>query len=252
MQGRNLNGLSLGTPAVRANHFPTIYVVDRDMSVRESLEELIRTAGWQVESFVSAEEFLARPRTLQPGCLLLDVSLPQLDGLDLQDIIADRHETPVVFVTSQHDIRMTVRAMKAGAVDFLTKPFSSAAILSAVQCALDRSCQALAEEGALRILKHRYASLTPREREVLALVVSGLLNKQVAAELDISEVTVKAHRGKMMRKMAAGSFAGLVNMAAQLPRDGDDRSAGRRVSRDRNTPLLAALDFSRRGARAVY
>jgi FixJ family two-component response regulator len=212
------------------------------MSARESLEVLVRAAGWQVESFASAEEFLARPRAMQPGCLLVDVSLPELDGLDLQETIADRHETPVVFVTSQHDIRMTVRAMKAGAVDFLTKPFSSAAILSAVQCALDRSRKALAEENALRVLKLRYALLTSREEEVLALVVTGLLNKQVAAELGISEITVKAHRGNMMRKMAARSFAELVNMAAQLPRIDEGRSAGWRGLRGRKSSSPRAID----------
>jgi FixJ family two-component response regulator len=217
MQVQEARNQSLETSSLRTPHLPTVFIVDEDSLVRESLEELIQTAGYQVESFASAEQFLARPRALRPGCLILDVALPQLDGLALQEIIADRRETPLIFVTAQHDIRVTVRAMKAGAVDFLTKPFNGAALLSAVQSALERSRHALAREAAMRILNDRYASLTPREREVLRLVVTGLLNKQIAAELAISEITVKAHRGKVMRKMAADSLAELVTIAARLP-----------------------------------
>lgn len=195
---------------------PTVFIVDDDLSVRESLELLVGTLGCQVTSFASAEEFLARPRAMSPSCLVLDISLPQLDGLDLQAILADRKETPIIFVTGHRDIQMTVRAMKAGAVEFLTKPFSSPAILDAIKQALDRSHRALAEEAHMRNLLDRYASLSHRERQVLKLVASGLLNKQVGGELGISEITVKAHRGKVMRKMAAHSLADLVNMAGTL------------------------------------
>lgn len=216
MQAQDSYRQSHEMSALRVPQLPTVFVVDDDVTARESLALLLRTSGWQVETFASAEEFLARPRAMRPGCLILDVSLPQLDGLALQESIADRTETPLIFVTAHRDIRMIVRAIKAGAVDFLTKPFSSPAVVSAVQCALHRSRHALAQQTAMRILEDRYASLSPREREVLALVVSGLLNKQIGAELGISEITVKAHRGKMMRKMVADSLADLVNMAARL------------------------------------
>jgi FixJ family two-component response regulator len=199
-----------------ATQTPMVFIIDQDASARDSLEILIRASGWRPECFASAEEFLARPRALKPGCLLLDVSLPQLDGLALQEIIADRREMPVIFISSQHDVRTTVRAMKAGAVDFMTKPCADAAIVNAVRCALDQSVKAVAEEAARRALALRFASLTERERQVLRLVVTGLLNKQVAAQLGISESTVKAHRGKMMRKMAADSIAALVRMATQM------------------------------------
>ena len=195
---------------------PTIFVVDADLSVRESLDWLMRGAGWHVECFASGEEFLARPRAMQPGCLIVDVALPRLDGLALQETIADRRETPVVFITSGRDVGLTVRAMKAGAVDFLTKPLDEPAMLCAVRSALERSRQALAQAASIRVFQDRYASLSPREREVMGLVVRGLLNKQVGGELRISEITVKAHRGKVMRKMAAHSLADLVNMAARL------------------------------------
>src|SRR5215218_6531786 len=196
---------------------PIVFVVDDDVSVRESLELLIRFAGWQPETFASAREFLARPRVVVPSCLILDVSLPDLNGLDLQRRIADdRFDLPIIFITGYGDVPMTVRAMKAGAVEFLTKPFSDDVLLSAIADAIERSRAVLGHEAELRAVRDRYASLSPREREVMGLVVSGLLNKQIGGELHISEITVKAHRGKMMRKMEADSLADLVRMAASL------------------------------------
>jgi FixJ family two-component response regulator len=196
---------------------PIVFVVDDDVSVRESLEALIRSAGWQSETFASAEEFLSRPRVLAPSCLVLDVSLPDLNGLDLQKrVTADRIDMPIIFITAYGDVPMSVQAMKAGAVEFLTKPFGDDVLLSAIRHAIERSHTALDHEAEIRSLRDCYASLTRREREVMALVVSGRLNKQVGGELDISEITVKAHRGQVMRKMKADSLADLVNMAARL------------------------------------
>jgi FixJ family two-component response regulator len=196
---------------------PIVFVVDDDISVRESLELLIRNAGWQPQLFASAQEFLAHPRVLAPSCLVLDVSLPGLNGLDLQKrIAADRHDMPIIFITGYGDVPMTVQAMKAGAIEFLTKPFSDDVLLAAIQHAIARSSTALGREAEVQGLRSCYSSLTAREREVMSLVVSGLLNKQVGDELGISEITVKAHRGKMMRKMNAGSLPHLVKMAARL------------------------------------
>jgi len=196
---------------------PIVFVVDDDVSVRESLELMIGTAGWEPAIFASAQEFLACPRALAPSCLILDVSLPDLNGLDLQKRIAtDRTDMPIIFITGYGDVPMSVRAMKAGAVEFLTKPFSDDVLLDAIRHALERSQAALGEELAMRTLRDDYASLSRREREVMALVVSGLLNKQVGAELGISEITVKAHRGSVMRKMRADSLPDLVTMAARL------------------------------------
>jgi FixJ family two-component response regulator len=196
---------------------PIVFVVDDDISVRESLEALIRDEGWQVETFASAQEFLSRPRVLAPSCLVLDVTLPGLNGLDLQKrVAADRIDMPIIFITGYGDVPMTVQAMKAGAVEFLTKPFGDDVLLSAIRHAIERSHTALRHEAEIRALRDCYGSLSRREREVMALVVFGLLNKQVGGELGISEVTVKAHRGKVMRKMKAGSLAELVNIAARL------------------------------------
>lgn len=195
---------------------PIVYVIDDDISVRESLELLIRTAGWQPELFASAQEFLSRRRVPVPSCLVLDVTLPGLNGLELQQQLADRSDTPIIFITGYGDIPMTVRAMKAGAVEFLTKPFQDDVLLDAIGSAIERSRVALRLDSELRSLRSDYESLTPREREVMALVVAGLLNKQVGGELGISEITVKAHRGQVMRKMKADSLPDLVTMAARL------------------------------------
>jgi FixJ family two-component response regulator len=196
---------------------PIVFVVDDDISVRESLESLIRCEGWDSEAFASAEEFLSRPRATGPSCLILDVSLPELNGLDLQKHIAsDRRDMPIIFITGYGDVPMTVKAMKAGAVEFLTKPFDDQALLSAIRHSIERSHVALRRETETGTLRDHYASLTPREREVLVLVVSGLSNKRVGVELGISEITVKAHRGRVMQKMQADSLPGLVKIATRL------------------------------------
>ena len=193
-----------------------VFVVDDDVSVRESLELLIKSAGWRPETFVSAQEFLSRPQSPVPCCLVLDVTLPGLSGLELQKQLVERTDMPIIFITGHGDVPMTVQAMKAGAVEFLTKPFKDDVLLDAIRAAIERSRVALRHESELRILRDGFASLTPREREVMALVVSGLLNKQVGGELGISEITVKAHRGQVMRKMKADSLPNLVGMAARL------------------------------------
>jgi FixJ family two-component response regulator len=196
---------------------PVVYIVDDDISVREALEALIREAGWRPWVFASAKEFLSHPRISCPSCLVLDVTLPDLNGLDLQQRIAtDQSNMPIIFITGYGDVPMTVRAMKAGAVEFLTKPFDDEVLLSAIRSAVERSEIALRHASEMRVLQDRYASLSGREREVMALVVRGLLNKQVGGELGISEITVKAHRGRMMRKMRASSLADLVTIAAKL------------------------------------
>jgi FixJ family two-component response regulator len=196
---------------------PTVFVVDDDISVRESLEFMISCQGWRPETFSSGQEFLTRPRALVPSCLVLDCCLPGLSALELQKrVAAERSEMPVIFITGCGDVATTVRAMKAGAVEFLTKPFAEDALLSAIRVALERSRAALSRESQMRVLQERYASLSLRERQVMVLVVSGLLNKQIGGELGISEITVKAHRGKVMQKMKAGSLADLVRMAAKL------------------------------------
>ena len=206
----------LGAPA-RLGMGPIVFVVDDDISVRESLELLIRCEGWQPETFSSGQEFLSRPRALVPSCLVLDFSLPGLNGLELQKRIAvERTDMPIIFITGYRDVPMTVQAMKAGAVEFLTKPFGEDALLSAIRAALERSRVALSQEAEMRVLRGRDASLSRREQQVMALVVSGLLNKQIGGELGISEITVKAHRGKVMQKMKADSLADLVRMAAKL------------------------------------
>jgi FixJ family two-component response regulator len=195
---------------------PIVFVVDDDISVRDSLELLIKTAGWRPETFVSAEDFLRRPRVRVPCCVLLDVKIPGLNGLELQQQLAERPDMPIIFITGYGDVPMTVRAMKAGAVEFLTKPINDDVLLEAIRQAIERSRTVLREDSEMQVLRTCYVSLTPREREVMALVVSGRLNKQVGGELDISEITVKAHRGQVMRKMKADSLPDLVRMAARL------------------------------------
>jgi FixJ family two-component response regulator len=196
---------------------PIVFVVDDDISMRESLEALIRIAGWQVETFASAQDFLARTPDMVPSCLVLDVYLPGLNGLDLQKSVAnDLAYMPIIFITGYGDIPTSVEAMKAGAIEFLTKPFGDEVLLKAIRGALERSETALGNEAELKALRARHALLSRREQEVMALVVSGLLNKQVGFQLGISEITVKAHRGKVMQKMEAGSLADLVTMAARL------------------------------------
>ena len=206
------------SPSSNTSHgAPIVFVVDDDLPARESLEMLIRLAGWQAQTFATGQEFLAHPRAFVPSCLILDLSLPDLNGLDIQKrIAADRIDVPIIFITSHGDVPMAVRAMKAGAVEFLTKPYADEELLSAVQHAIERSRTALGKEVEVRSIQDRYDSLSPRERQVMVLVVGGLMNRQVGSKLGISEITVKAHRGKAMRKMKAGSLADLVNMAAKL------------------------------------
>jgi len=204
-------------PCAMASVTPIVFVVDDDISVRESLDLLITHAGWRPEIFASAQEFLARPRPQCPSCLLLDVGLPDLNGLELQKRISgDRSDMPIIFITGRGDIPMTVQAMKAGAVEFLTKPLTAEVLLKAMQSALERSRASLDEQAGLQALRDRYQALSRREQEVMALVVRGQLNKQVGGALGISEITVKAHRGRMMRKMRARSLPELVNIAARL------------------------------------
>ncbi|HEV8428921.1 MAG TPA: response regulator [Pyrinomonadaceae bacterium] len=209
--------MTSASPASKSQAKPVVFVVDDDVSVRESLELLISFAGWQPETFASAEEFLARPRSLTPSCLILDVSLPDLNGLELQKLIAsDRLDMPIIFITGHGDVPMTVQAMKAGAVEFLTKPFDDEVLLTAIRQAIKRSEATLNDQTEVQVLRECYASLTPREQEVMRLVVSGMLNKQIGLKLGISEITVKAHRGKMMLKMKADSLAELVKVAVRL------------------------------------
>ena len=215
MNSRGEAGGESGRPAIPGDT-PVVFVVDDDVSVRESLELLILSAGWQPETFASAEDFLARSRIEGPSCVVLDVTLPDINGLDLQKRIVDRAVMPIIFITGYGDVPTTVQAMRAGAVEFLTKPFGDDVLQSAIRQAIERSRSALAHEAELRPLRECLASLTPRERETMALVVSGLLNKQIAAELGISEITVKAHRGRVMRKMRVDSLADLVRVAAAL------------------------------------
>ena len=196
---------------------PIVFIVDDDVSVRESIELLVRNENWRPETFASAQEFLNRPRTLVPSCLVLDISLPGLNGLELQNRLAVEHiDMPIIFITGYGDVPKTVQAMKAGALEFLTKPLDSNALICAIRKALERSRLTIAQEAEMRELRDRYAALTPREQQVMALVVAGLLNKQVGGELGISEITVKAHRGQVMQKMKANSLADLVRMAARL------------------------------------
>jgi len=203
----------------QSRQIPIVFVVDDDIAVRESLELLIANEGWQARTFASAQGFLAWPRPPVPSCLVLEVRLPDLDGLELQKRVAsDQRSMPIIFMTGHADISMAVRAVKAGAFEFLTKPYVGDCLLHTIRHAIERSRAALRDKAQISVLQERYDLLSRREREVMSLVVAGRLNKQVGGELGISEITVKAHRGKMMRKMQAGSFAEMVNMAASLRR----------------------------------
>jgi FixJ family two-component response regulator len=213
--GRHLRALRI-KPSPLVVVTSTVFVIDDDTYVRESVAQLIRAAGWRAKTFKSAEEFLSQSDGTTPCCIVLDIALPGLSGLELQTHLRGRGDTPLIFITSSTDVQMTVRAMKAGAFDFLTKPFDDEVLLDAIRRAIDRSQRALKHELEMSQLRNCYASLSRREREVMALVVLGLLNKQVSAELGISEITVKAHRGHMMRKMNADSLPDLVAMAAVL------------------------------------
>ena len=196
---------------------PLVFIVDDDVSVRESLELLVRDENWKAETLASAQEFLDHPRKPVPSCLVLDLSLPRLNGLELQKQLAVEHiDMPIIFITGHGDVPQSVQAMKAGALEFLTKPLNNNALVTAIRNAIERSSLALAQNAEIQELQDRYASLTSRERQVMALVVSGHLNKQVGGELGISEITVKAHRGQVMQKMKANSLADLVRLAAKL------------------------------------
>jgi FixJ family two-component response regulator len=209
---RHVIGVSL-----KADPTPIVFVVDDDESMREALKMLIACEGFEARTFASAQEFLDSPQTRVPSCLLLDISLPGINGLELQKRVgSERNDMPIIFITGHVDIPTTVRAMKAGAVEFFTKPFREDVLLTAIRDALKRSRLALGHEAEMSGLRDRYASLSPRERQVMSLVVSGLLNKQVGGELGISEITVKAHRGQVMQKMQADSLADLVRMASRL------------------------------------
>jgi FixJ family two-component response regulator len=215
MNNNALRTASRSFPMLSAT--PIVFVVDDDPSVREALESLIVQAGWRAQVFESAQDFLSFPRALVPSCLVLDVTLPGLNGLELQSLIAgDRIDMPIIFITGHADVPMTVKAMKAGAVEFLTKPVAEDVLINAIGSAIARSRITRNQESERQALRSLYAKLTPRERDVMTLVVRGLLNKQVGGELGMAEITVKAHRGQVMRKMKAASFADLVNMAAGL------------------------------------
>ena len=195
---------------------PIVFIVDDDLSMREALELLIRRAGWRPQTFATARDFLARPRSAVPCCLVLDVRLPDLNGLELQDCLGSDRRLPIIFITGYGDVRTSVRAMKAGAVEFLEKPFGHDVLLSVIRQAIERSQAAIRDDAEVRALQEAYATLTRREREIMELVVRGRMNKQVAAELGISVITVKVHRGRMMRKMKAHSLAELVLQASRL------------------------------------
>jgi FixJ family two-component response regulator len=206
--------VSASRPSTPTDTHPVVYVVDDDIDVRESLEGLIAATGLQAVTFASGEEFLRCERLLRASCLLLDYTLPELNGLQIQErIAASRPEMPIIFITGHGDVPMTVKAMKAGAVEFLTKPFNAQILLGAIKSAIKRSHAALLHEAHMSALRNRYLSLTVREREVMELVVHGLLNKQIAAELGITEFTVKVHRGRAMKKMRADSLADLVKLS---------------------------------------
>jgi FixJ family two-component response regulator len=208
---------------------PIVFVIDDDVSFCGFLKSLIESAGWQTETFASAREFLSRPRTPVPSCLVLDIGLPDINGLDVQQRLADRNDMPIIFITGQADVAVTVRAMKAGAAEFLTKPCKNDVLLKAIGHAVEQSTAALCQEAQMQALRGRYAALSRREREVMTLVVAGRLNKQVGSELGISEITVKAHRGKMMRKMNARSLPDLVTIAALLGLSAEPARRGGRL-----------------------